>query len=123
MHFVATPYGQKISIGLEELGLPYSLIQYDIFEGHQLTADFGRINPNHKLPAIVDHDPPFGGGPNFPNTRRWLNTIAQRPAVQRGHVAEKAIPDKYKQRRAQLSPTQWSNMFGEKLHRAVPGNR
>ena len=64
LHFTPTPNGQKISIALEEVGLPYRLISYDIFEGHQLTAAFGRINPNHRLPAIVDHDPPFGGGPH-----------------------------------------------------------
>jgi GST-like protein len=238
LHFVATPNGQKISIALEELDLPYTLIHYDIFEGHQLTEEFGRINPNHRLPAIVDHDPPFGGGPHnvfesgailqylaektgrllpadprarsvalqwvtwqvaglgpmggqaahfvryapeqipyaierytkevarlmhvlenrlgeveylagdefsiadiavwpgrsasnvmdidiqasYPNTYRWFNTIAQRPAVQRGRTAEKAIPDKYMQRRAKLSPAEWSNMFGERMHGAVPGN-
>ena len=49
---------------LEEVGAPYRLINYDIFEGDQHTAEFGRINPNHRLPAIVDHDPPFGGGPH-----------------------------------------------------------
>ncbi|MBL8770323.1 MAG: glutathione S-transferase N-terminal domain-containing protein [Phenylobacterium sp.] len=64
LHFTPTPNGQKISIALEELELPYRLISYDIFEGEQHTAEFGRINPNHKLPAIVDHDPPFGGGPH-----------------------------------------------------------
>jgi GST-like protein len=63
LHFTATPNGQKISIALEETGLAYTLINYDIFEGDQHTADFGRINLNHKLPAIVDHDPLFGGGP------------------------------------------------------------
>src|ERR1700722_10637589 len=61
LHFTPTPNGQKISIALEELDLPYRLISYDIFEGHQHTAEFGAINPNHRLPAIVDHDPPFGG--------------------------------------------------------------
>ena len=64
LHFTPTPNGQKISIALEEIGAPYRLIQYDIFEGDHLTAAFGRINPNHKLPAIVDHDPAFGGGPH-----------------------------------------------------------
>lgn len=235
LHFVATPNGQKISIALEELGLPYRLINYDIFEGDHLTPEFGRINPNHKLPAIVDHEPAFGGGPHavfesgailqylaektgrllpaeprarsvalqwltwqlaglgpiggqaahfvryapeqipyaierytreverllqvlenrlgeveylagaefsiadiaiwpgrsaagvmgieierYPNTRRWYAQVAERPAVQRGRSAEKAIPDKYLQRRAQLSPAEWSNMFGERMHGAVP---
>jgi len=64
LHFTPTPNGQKISIALEEVELPYRLISYDIFEGDQHTAAFGRINPNHKLPAIVDHAPAFGGGPH-----------------------------------------------------------
>jgi len=64
LHFTPTPNGQKISIALEELALPYRLLSYDIFEGEQHTAEFGRINPNHKLPAIVDHAPPFEGGPH-----------------------------------------------------------
>lgn len=64
LHFTPTPNGQKVSIALEELELPYTLINYDIFEGDQHTAEFGRINPNHKLPAIVDNDPAFGGGPH-----------------------------------------------------------
>jgi GST-like protein len=64
LHFTPTPNAQKVSIALEELELPYRLISYDIFEGEQHTAEFGRINPNHKLPAIVDHEPAFGGGPH-----------------------------------------------------------
>jgi GST-like protein len=64
LHFTGTPNGQKISIALEEIELPYRLINYDIFEGDHLTPEFGRINPNHKLPAIVDHEPAFGGGPH-----------------------------------------------------------
>src|SRR3546814_15370021 len=48
---------------LEEIGASYRVIPYDIFDGDQLTAEFGRINPNHKLPAIVDQDPAEGGGP------------------------------------------------------------
>lgn len=63
LHYSATPNGQKAAIMLEELGLPYRVIGYDIFEGDHLTPAFGRINPNHKLPAIVDHDPDDGGAP------------------------------------------------------------
>lgn len=64
LHFTPTPNAQKVSIALEELELPYTLVTYDIFEGDQHTAEFGRINPNHKLPAIVDLEPAFGGGPH-----------------------------------------------------------
>jgi len=235
LHFTPTPNGQKISIALEELELPYRLISYDIFEGDQHTAAFGRINPNHKLPAIVDHDPPFGGEPHavfesgailqylaektgkllpkdprarsvaiqwltwqvaglgpmggqaahfiryapvkidyaieryskesarlltvlerrlgeaaylagdeysiadiavwpgrvaahtvnidlqaqYPNIHRWFQVIAARPAVIRGREADRAIPAKYMQREAVLTPEQWSNMFGERMLGAV----
>jgi GST-like protein len=231
LHFTPTPNGQKISIALEELELPYRLINYDIFEGDQHTAEFGRINPNHKLPAIVDHDPPFGGGAHavfesgavlqylaeksgrllptdprqrsvalqwltwqvaslgpmggqaahflryaperidyaierytaeaarltrvlerrlgeadylagdqysiadiavwpsqggaaanaeqYPHIHRWFTTIAERPAVIRGRAAERAIPAKYMQRRAVLTPAEWSNLFGERMRGAV----
>ena len=63
LHYSATPNGQKIALALLELGLPYRVVAYDIFEGDHLTPAFGRINPNHKLPAIVDLDPADGGGP------------------------------------------------------------
>ena len=230
LHFTPTPNGQKISIALEEVGLAYNLINYDIFEGHQHTAEFGRINPNHRLPAIVDHDPAFGGGPHavfesgailqyiadktgqllpadprqrsvaiqwltwqvaslgpmggqaahftryareevpyaierytkefdrllkilekrlgeveylagdsysiadiaiwpmramgvdrevHPNTHRWSKQIAQRPGVIAGRAAEKQIPAKYMQRKAVLSATEWSNLFGETMLKAV----
>jgi GST-like protein len=63
LHYSATPNGQKTAIMLEEIGASYRVIPYDIFEGDQLTAAFGRINPNHKLPAIVDQNPAEGSGP------------------------------------------------------------
>jgi GST-like protein len=237
LHFSATPNGQKISIALEELDLPYRIIQYDIFEGDHLSEAYGLINPNHKTPSIVDHDPPFGGEPHtvfesgailqylaeksgkllpadprqrsvalqwltwqvaglgpiggqashfiryapeqipyaierytrelnrlmtvldrrlgqvpylagdeytiadiaiwpgrtasavngidlaetFPNVSRWFELIALRPAVQRGRSAALSMPDKYLQRRAKLTPQQWSNMFGDRMHAAAQG--
>lgn len=63
LHYSATPNGQKVAVMLEEIGEPYRVISYDIFDGDQLTAEFGRINPNHKLPAIVDQDPAEGDAP------------------------------------------------------------
>jgi GST-like protein len=65
LHYVRTPNGLKIAIMLEEVGLPYRLIAYDIFAGDHLKPAFKRINPNHKLPAIVDLEPEDKGGP-FP---------------------------------------------------------
>lgn len=226
LHFSPTPNGQKISIALEELGLAYRLISYDIFAGDQNSAAFAQINPNQKIPAIVDYEPAFGGDPHavfesaailqylaektgrllprapgerslalqwltwqaaclgpmtgqashfiryapvqidyaieryskeqdrllailehrlgeveylggdeysiadiavwpsraaaadmgfdlsvYPNTQRWLLAIGERPAVQRGRAAEKAMPEKYRRVRANLSSGEWKNMF------------
>jgi GST-like protein len=63
LHFCATPNCQKITIMLTEIGAEFRVLAYDIFEGHQLAPEFGRINPNHKLPAIVDHAPHGASGP------------------------------------------------------------
>lgn len=63
VHYVATSNGMKVAIMLEELGLPYRLIVYELFEGQHLTPQFRAINPNCKLPAIVDHAPVDGGKP------------------------------------------------------------
>ncbi|ODT88608.1 glutathione S-transferase N-terminal domain-containing protein [Phenylobacterium sp. SCN 70-31] len=63
VHFVPTPNGNKVTIMLEEVGLPYRLIPYNMLEGEHLTPEFRRINPNGRLPAIVDHEPPGGGEP------------------------------------------------------------
>ena len=51
-----TPNGRKISIMLEELGLPYRSVAVDIGAGAQFDPAFLRISPNNKIPAIVDHD-------------------------------------------------------------------
>jgi GST-like protein len=63
LHHVATPNGHKVSIALEEMGLPYRVIPYNLMKGEHFTPEFRRINPNNKLPAIVDNDPADGKGP------------------------------------------------------------
>jgi len=52
----STPNGRKISIMLEELGLPYRTIPVDIGKDEQFDPEFLKISPNNKIPAIVDHD-------------------------------------------------------------------
>lgn len=56
LYTAATPNGHKISIALEELGLPYTLKVLDLSAGEQKQADFLAICPNGRIPAIVDHD-------------------------------------------------------------------
>jgi GST-like protein len=55
-----TPNGFKVSIALEELGLPYRTIAVNIGAGEQFRSEFLEISPNNKIPAIVDHDGPDG---------------------------------------------------------------
>lgn len=57
-----TPNGRKVSILLEELGVPYRTHAIDITKGDQFSPDFVAINPNSKIPAIIDQDGP-GGSP------------------------------------------------------------
>jgi GST-like protein len=52
----STPNGRKVSIALEELGLPYTVHPVDIGKDQQFTPEFLRISPNNKIPAIVDRD-------------------------------------------------------------------
>ncbi|WP_224363875.1 glutathione S-transferase family protein [Hyalangium versicolor] len=60
LYTFTTPNGRKISIALEELGLPYTLKVVDISKGEQFKPEFLAISPNNKIPAIVDHDVPGG---------------------------------------------------------------
>src|SRR5207244_932511 len=63
LHYAPTPNGWKISIMLEELGLPYTVIPVNIRAGEQFRPEFLAISPNNRIPAIVDHAPADGGGP------------------------------------------------------------
>ncbi|MFI5314509.1 MAG: glutathione S-transferase family protein [Myxococcota bacterium] len=63
LYYWPTPNGWKISIALEELGLPYKVVPVNIGRGEQFKPDFLAISPNNRMPAIVDHAPADGGGP------------------------------------------------------------
>ena len=52
----STPNGRKVSIMLEELGLPYRVFPIDITKGEQHSNEFTELSPNNKVPAIVDHE-------------------------------------------------------------------
>jgi GST-like protein len=55
-----TPNGRKVSVALEEMGLPYTVQVIDITQGEQRTPEFTKISPNQKIPAMVDADGPGG---------------------------------------------------------------
>lgn len=63
LYYWTTPNGHKITIFLEEAGLPYSIKPVNIGKGEQFAPDFLAISPNNRIPAIVDHEPADGKGP------------------------------------------------------------
>jgi GSH-dependent disulfide-bond oxidoreductase len=63
LYYWPTPNGHKITIFLEEAGLPYRIVPVDIGKGDQLRPEFLAISPNNKMPAIVDDAPKDGGAP------------------------------------------------------------
>lgn len=60
LHSFDTPNGRKISVALEEMGLPYDVHVVDITKGEQHAPGFVALSPNHKIPAIVDPQGPGG---------------------------------------------------------------
>lgn len=63
LYYWPTPNGWKISIALEEMGLPFRVIPVDIGAGDQFQPEFLAISPNNRMPALVDHAPEGGGSP------------------------------------------------------------
>jgi GST-like protein len=63
LHYWTTPNGHKITIFLEEAGLPYKIFPVNIGKGDQFKKEFLAISPNNRIPAMVDHDPLGGGAP------------------------------------------------------------
>ena len=63
LHYWTTPNGHKITIFLEETGLPYNIIPVNIGKGEQFKSNFLAVSPNNRIPAIVDHAPADGGKP------------------------------------------------------------
>ena len=63
LYYWTTPNGHKITMFLEEAGLPYRILPVNISQGEQFAPDFLKIAPNNRIPAIVDHAPADGGEP------------------------------------------------------------
>jgi GSH-dependent disulfide-bond oxidoreductase len=63
LHYWTTPNGHKITMFLEEAGVPYKIIPVNIGKGDQFKPEFLAISPNNRIPAIVDHQPKDGGEP------------------------------------------------------------
>ncbi|HEX2656436.1 MAG TPA: glutathione binding-like protein [Xanthobacteraceae bacterium] len=63
LYYWTTPNGHKITMFLEETGLPYKIFPVKIGAGEQFKPEFLKIAPNNRIPAIVDNEPKGGGAP------------------------------------------------------------
>jgi GST-like protein len=63
LYYWTTPNGHKITLFLEEAGLPYTIHPVNLGRGDQFKPEFLAISPNNRIPAIVDQDPGDGGAP------------------------------------------------------------
>ena len=63
VYYWTTPNGHKITLFLEETGLPHRILPINIGKGDQFTPEFLAVSPNNRIPAIVDHAPADGGAP------------------------------------------------------------
>src|SRR5271167_266202 len=114
LYYWPTPNGKKVSILLEEACLPYQLVPLNIAGGEQFTKSFLAINPNHRVPAIVDRDPAGGGAPlSVFESGAILMYLAEKS----GKFWPQAAPEKYEV--VQWVMWQMANMgpkFGECGH-------
>ena len=63
LYYWPTPNGHKITLFLEEAGMPYTIVPVNIGKGEQFRPEFLAISPNNRMPAIVDHAPLERGAP------------------------------------------------------------
>lgn len=63
LYYWTTPNGHKVTLFLEEAGLPYRLNPVNIGKNEQFEPSFLKIAPNNRIPALVDHAPADGGAP------------------------------------------------------------
>jgi GST-like protein len=78
LYFWPTPNGWKVSIALEEMGLPYQLHLVDIGAGDQFKPAFLEISPNNRMPAIIDHDGPDGAAVSLFESGAILQYLARK---------------------------------------------
>lgn len=97
LHYWPTPNGKKVSILLEECGLPYRVVPCNIGQGDQFTDNFLQICPNNRMPALVDHEP-MGGGD--------VISVFESGAMMM-YIAEKAGQFYPQELRARFAVNQW----------------
>ncbi|AJQ96606.1 glutathione S-transferase N-terminal domain-containing protein [Gynuella sunshinyii] len=78
LYSLATPNGQKVGIMLEETGLEYEAHKIDIMAGDQFDEEFKQLNPNSKIPALIDPNGPSGQSITFMESGAILMYLAEK---------------------------------------------
>lgn len=91
VYYWPTPNGHKVTIALEEMGLPYEIKAVNIGRGEQFTPEFLAISPNNRMPAIVDPEGPGGAPISIFESGAILQYLGRKtglfyPADERGRV-------------------------------------
>lgn len=88
-HFHPTPNPAKVALLLEETGLPYEVIPVDTSRGEQHRPDFRAVNPNGKVPAIIDTDGPGGRAARVFDSTAILLYLAEKTGRFLGEPADR----------------------------------
>ena len=99
LYYYPSPNVRKIVMALEELGLPYGTHWVDITAGDQFSEDYVAINPNAKVPSIVDHDGPDGATITVFETAAILLYLAEKTG--------RLLPDDPSRRWTAIAWTAW----------------
>lgn len=91
LYYWPTPNGWKITIALEEMGLPYKVHLIDIGKGDQFDPEFLKIAPNNRMPAIVDPDGPDGAAVSVFESGAILQYLARKTGKFYGDTARERI--------------------------------
>ncbi len=115
LYYFPTPNGHKVTIMLEEIGLPYTVKIVNIAQGEQFDPAFLKISPNNRMPALVDHQPM--GGVAAPLSLFESGAMLEYLAEKSGQFLPKPPAEKY----AVLQWLYWQMagvgpMFGQAFH-------
>ena len=91
LYYWPTPNGWKISIALEEMGLPYNLNLVNIGKGEQFAPDFLKLSPNNRMPAIADPDGPDGAPVSIFESGAILQYLARKTGRFHGETERERI--------------------------------
>ncbi len=91
LYYWPTPNGWKISIALEEMGIPYEVHYVDIGKGEQFTEEFLALSPNNRMPAILDPEGPDGAPISLFESGAILQYLARKSGLFHGTTERERV--------------------------------